>query len=358
MLLNGGEQDSSSSDDDEADRRRERLRAGRQRHEPRVVTMRPAATFESIEPSNMPQASTIAAKLITSQDNDNDGASQNNKPAGMPKSSSSENNSESDEDTSSSSDDSSSEESSDEEEDTMAKPLFVPKHKRSLVQDEEKKWEEEERKAEMEKIIATKRKLESRTLVAKTVAAVQEKSLMEDDMEDEGTGASNAPPNDDDEIDTEQARDAWEVRELQRLLEVMDEMKRLEKEQLERDQRRNMTDQEVLEYDKKVGRYQAPGSNRQGLVVESGGVFMQRYYHRGAFYMDKEEFDEDDVRHRAAEYARAATGEDKIDKKALPKVMQVKGFGFARQNAKYKGLAKEDTTDKQQDLLPIVFMKK
>ena len=349
-----GEQDSSSSDD-EADRRRERLRAGRQRQEPRVVTLRPAAKFETIEPLNAPQPS-MAEQSITSQANDKDGASQN-KPMHTPIPSGLGSDSGSDEDSSSSSDDSSSEESSDEEEDTMAKPLFVPKHKRKLVQDEEKKWEEEERKVEMEKKMASKRKLESRTLVAKTVAAVQEKSL-EDDMEDEGAGASNAPPNDDDDLDAEQARDAWEVRELRRLLDVMDEMKRLEREQLERDRRRHMTDEEVLEYDKKVGKYQAPGSSREGPGVASAGMFMQRYYHRGAFYMDKEEFDEEDVRHRAAEYARAATGDDKIDKKALPKVMQVKGFGFARQNAKYKGLAKEDTTDKRQELLPIVFKKK
>jgi microfibrillar-associated protein 1 len=240
----------------------------------------------------------------------------------------------------------------------MAKPLFVPKHKRNLLQDEEKKWEEEERRTEMEKRMAEKRKMESRTLVAISVAAIQEKSLLDGDMEDEGTGASNAPPNDDDDLEVEQARDAWEVRELQRLLDAMDEMKRHEKEQLERDRRRQMTDEEVLEYDKTVGRYQAPGSNRQAQGAAPTGTFMQRFYHRGAFYMDKEEFDEGDVRHKAAEYARAATGEDKIDKAALPKVMQVKGFGLARQNTKYKGLAREDTTDKRLDILPIVHKKK
>jgi hypothetical protein len=48
-------------------------------------------------------------------------------------------------------------------------------------------------------------------------------------------------------------------------------------------------------------------------------------------------------------YARAAMGKDKIDKQNLPKVMQVKKFGFVRQNTKYKGCAKEDTTDKEME---------
>jgi hypothetical protein len=61
--------------------------------------------------------------------------------------------------------------------------------------------------------------------------------------------------------------------------------------------------------------------------------------------------DKDDVRHKAAEYSRAATGEDKFDRRSMPKVMQVKRPGFANQT-KYKGLKHEDTSDKTMQHLP------
>eukprot|EP00957_Ditylum_brightwellii_P046845 3555619-Ditylum_brightwellii.AAC.1 len=38
----------------------------------------------------------------------------------------------------------------------------------------------------------------------------------------------------------------------------------------------------------------------------------------------------------------------------MPEVMQVKKFGFAGYSTKYKGLAKEDTTDKSMDYVPLV----
>ena len=55
--------------------------------------------------------------------------------------------------------------------------------------------------------------------------------------------------------------------------------------------------------------------------------FMQKYYHKGAFYVDDDSIrSKDDVRKLDA---TEATLEDKFDKEMLPAVMQVKNFGRA-----------------------------
>ena len=65
--------------------------------------------------------------------------------------------------------------------------------------------------------------------------------------------------------------------------------------------------------------------------------FLQKYYHRGAFFLDKEEnvFSRD---------VTSATLEDKFDKTVLPKVMQVKNFGRSGRT-KYTHLVDQDTTE-------------
>ena len=156
-----------------------------------------------------------------------------------------------------------------------------------------------------------------------------------------------------------------------RILRDVDVALEREKERRELGRRRALTDEARLAEDRSTGRYRAPGEARRraargrtdgsgggdgGGVEEGGGRHLQRFHHRGAFYMDEDTLDRagpDDGRHRAAEYSRAATGEDKIDKTALPEVMQVKKFGFAGYSTKYKGLAKEDTTDRTMEFLPI-----
>lgn len=56
---------------------------------------------------------------------------------------------------------------------------------------------------------------------------------------------------------------------------------------------------------------------------------MQKYYHKGVFYMDDASVrDKEDVRRREA---TGATLEDKFNKEMLPAVMQVKNFGRSGQ---------------------------
>ena len=281
---------------------------------------------------------------------------------------------------SSTSSSSSSESSSSEDEAGMtpavAKPLFVPKHRRKAVSElaAQQEAEEAERTAKAEKE-KERRVMQSRALVAQVVAEggnVNDNDQVGLGLDgpiglqnefDESGGSSQPPPNDADnnlkEGELERRRDAWEVRELLRILRDYDEKAEAEREATELERRRNMTDEERLQEDIASGRYRKPGEQRRRKADgdDGGGKSKEgmRYYHRGAFYMDEDtlkEAGDDDVRYKAADYAREATGDEKFDRSKMPDVMRVKKFGFAGQT-QYKGLAKEDTTDKSRDYLPL-----
>jgi microfibrillar-associated protein 1 len=273
----------------------------------------------------------------------------------------------SDSDDSSSSDSSSSSSSSSDsdEESSMniqsSKPLFIPKHKRNDSSTQRNQHQKQQQDIfDQEQKLKAKRIQSSRALVAEVIAtekANSEKEALYNGGGDqneftESGGSTLPPPNDHDsmnEKDKMEQRDMWEVRELMRLLRDYEEYIEIQNDIKEKERRRNMTDEERFQEDLKSGKYRKPGEQRR----QDDGVYSQRFHHRGAFYMDEDTLkDKNDIRHRAAEYANAVTGEDKVNRKALPKVMQVKKFGFAGQN-KYQGLAKEDTTDKRVDYLPV-----
>ena len=69
--------------------------------------------------------------------------------------------------------------------------------------------------------------------------------------------------------------------------------------------------------------------------------FLQKYYHKGAFYLDSTSIkSQDDV--RAKDYSDP-TLEDKIDKEKLPSILRVKNFG-KKGRTKYTHLVDQDTT--------------
>lgn len=124
--------------------------------------------------------------------------------------------------------------------------------------------------------------------------------------------------------------EAWKLRELKRLKRDREERVAKATEQAELEAMRNMTEEER----------RAAAKNNPKVITNKASKgkykFMQKYYHRGAFFMEEEE----------GVYTRdtsQATLEDKFDKTVLPKVMQVKNFGRSGRT-KYTHLVDQDTT--------------
>merc|ERR1719270_1725955 len=135
--------------------------------------------------------------------------------------------------------------------------------------------------------------------------------------------------NTDDEND-EVESEAWKVRELRRLKRDREEREAFVKEQAELERFRNLTE------DEKRAEMKINPKEITNKAVKGKYKFMQKYYHRGAFYIDEDESVlKRDVSH--------ATLEDKFDKTVLPKVMQVKNFGRSGRT-KYTHLVDQDTT--------------
>src|SRR5690606_22832384 len=127
--------------------------------------------------------------------------------------------------------------------------------------------------------------------------------------------------------------EAWRVREMRRIKRALEEREEMEREKAEVERRRNMTDEERLREDEAAGRFKEKEKEKW--------KFMQKYYHKGVFYMDEGSV-------KSANDARAktydeATGEDRFNKEALPAVLQVRNFG-KRGRTKWTHLAAEDTT--------------
>nr|CAD7443037.1 unnamed protein product [Timema bartmani] len=215
------------------------------------------------------------------------------------------------------------EEYSDSEEETgpRLKPVFVRKKDRVTVMEREREAVKQ-KQAELE---AKKMAEERRKYTIKMV----EDEIRKETTVKEGDEPSLNDVNTDDEND-EVEYEAWKLRELKRIKRDREEREQVERERLEIERLRNMTEEER--------RQELRNNPRQvtNKAMKGKYKFLQKYYHRGAFFMDRD----DDMYKRDFS---AATLEDHFDKTILPKVMQVKNFGRSGRT-KYTHLVDQDTT--------------
>ncbi|CAN1272006.1 Microfibrillar-associated protein 1 [Linum perenne] len=205
----------------------------------------------------------------------------------------------------------------------MLKPVFVPKSERDTIAEREK-LEEEERALE-EKV---KKKVEERKVETKHILLeeIKKEELIQKNLEME---ASVADVDTDDELNEAEEYEAWKVREIGRIKRDRDAREAMVKEKEEIERVRNMTEEERREWERK--------NPKSGPAPKKKWRFMQKYFHKGAFFQDEP----DD---QAGRDFSEPTGDDKMDKSILPKVMQVKHFGRSGRT-KWTHLVNEDTTD-------------
>uniref|UniRef100_A0A1L8E5T7 Putative microfibrillar-associated protein mfap1 n=1 Tax=Nyssomyia neivai TaxID=330878 RepID=A0A1L8E5T7_9DIPT len=203
------------------------------------------------------------------------------------------------------------------------KPLFVRKRDRTTIIEKEKE-QVQERQAEYE---AKKNQKQRRRQTLKLVEDCIKSDLAKPKSDKQEPSLDDVCTDDEnDEIEYE----AWKLREIKRIKRDREEREQIEKEHLEVDRMRNLTEEE------RKAELRLNPKQVTNKITKGKYKFLQKYYHRGAFYLDQEE----DVLKR--DFSNA-TLEDHFDKTILPKVMQVKNFGRCGRT-KYTHLVDQDTT--------------
>lgn len=219
----------------------------------------------------------------------------------------------------------------------LAKPVFVPRVSRETLAEREALEREEEEAAERERVRLEQRKEETKEIVAARLAeeAAQEAAAAA------GPQGADDIITDDEAADDEEEYTAWKLREMKRLARDREEREKEAKEAEEREKWKAMSEEERLAY--LAAQPKAPAAQKP----KKSWKFLQKYYHRGAFFQTEAEY-KGETEALAAEAAKrdisAPTGEDRYSKEALPEVMQVKNFG-RRGRTKWTHLSAEDTTD-------------
>lgn len=199
----------------------------------------------------------------------------------------------------------------------LLRPVFVPKDNRNNMV---KGTTSEDTKGEAHELLIqyVRREYEASTTKANTEELVFDPLTVDDT----------------DDIDMEAEVQAWRLRELLRIKRDRQMREQRERERIELERIRNMSEEERRLLDEE--------KTREWMSQPKGEMrFMQKYYHKGAFFMGDEKGDGGELMKR--DYQQA-TGEDaNANREVLPEVKQVKNFG-KKGRTKWTHLVGEDTT--------------
>jgi microfibrillar-associated protein 1 len=223
------------------------------------------------------------------------------------------------------------------------RPAFVSREQRVTVAEREARAAEADAEAEAAAQRRDEIRKESKLRVAETLAEEEaaaraaQSSAVAGTLGAELLGERRELPDDSDERSAEDMLaeiQAWRLRERARVQRDERAARAQEEEAKELERRRGLSDAEIAAEDR---------ANPAKQKAERGKMkFLQRYYHKGAFFQDEERevFQRD---------FNAPTGLDaEIDKSALPAPLQAKKVGF-RSQTKYTHLVAEDTTSRERN---------
>ncbi|KAF4626204.1 hypothetical protein G7Y89_g11957 [Cudoniella acicularis] len=228
------------------------------------------------------------------------------------------------------------EESSEEEEAprrVMMRPTFIKKDKRGQnpgaaaakekSEEELAAAEEARRKALADEIVEEQ--------IRKDLAAKEAGKKNWDDDEDEGDDVDDT-----DDIDPEAEYAAWKLRELKRIKREREAIEQREKELEEVERRKNLTEEERKAEDDAHLAAQKEEKESKGKMT-----YMQKYYHKGAFFQDDlkaEGLDRRDI--MGSRFA-----DDVQNRDLLPQALQMRDMTkLGKKGAtKYRDLKSEDT---------------
>ncbi|KAK3632744.1 hypothetical protein LTR22_020428 [Elasticomyces elasticus] len=142
--------------------------------------------------------------------------------------------------------------------------------------------------------------------------------------------------NDTDDLDPEAERAAWKLRELKRVRRDRLAIEEKEKEREEIERRRNMTAEEREEEDKVYIAAQQEEREGKGQMG-----FMQKYFHKGAFFGADDTQDEEVKAALTRDMAGAKVADEASDKKYM-RIRDMTQLG-RKGRTKYKDLKEEDT---------------